>query len=94
MDLGIRGEIEPIASIEGGSIAERAGFHVGDRIVKMNGQPDFDPFRLPDLCFAEAGKPVTFRRWRAPGAQAADAIVRDAFGHARCDPALDAAGRC
>ena len=63
-------EIEPISGIRKDSPAETAGFRKGDRIVKVNGQDDFDPMRLPGLCFASAGKPMTFeverRRRRRP----------------------------
>ena len=53
-------EIEPISGIRKDSPAEKAGFRKGDRIVKVDGKDDFDPMRLPALCFANAGKPLTF----------------------------------
>ena len=61
-------EIEPISGIRKDSPAEAAGFRKGDRIVKVNGQGDFDPIRLPGLCFASAGKPMTFEVERDGGA--------------------------
>jgi regulator of sigma E protease len=60
LDFGLRLEIGPIDGIRKGSPAEKAGFRKGDRIVKVNGQDDFDPMRLPGKCFASAGKPLTF----------------------------------
>ena len=46
VDFGLRMEIEPISGIRKDSPAEKAGFRKGDRIVKVNGQDDFDPMRL------------------------------------------------
>ena len=59
VDFGFRLTIGPIASIQAGSPAEKAGFRKGDRIVKVDGQ-DFDPMRLPDLCYEHAGRAMTF----------------------------------
>jgi regulator of sigma E protease len=59
VDFGFRLEGEPISSVRRDSVAEKAGFRKGDRILKVNGE-DFDPMRLPGLCFASAGKPVAF----------------------------------
>jgi regulator of sigma E protease len=59
VDFGFRLTLEPISAIRGGSPAAAAGFRKGDRIVKVNGQ-DFDPMRLPTLCYESAGKPMTF----------------------------------
>ena len=59
--------IEPISGIRKDSPADKAGFRKGDRIVKVNGQDDFDPMRLPSLCFASAGKPMTFEVEREVG---------------------------
>jgi regulator of sigma E protease len=60
MDLGLRFPIEPIAAIQPGSIAEAAGFRVGDRIRSVDGHGDVDPLRLPDYCLDHAGKSVAF----------------------------------
>jgi regulator of sigma E protease len=57
--FGLRLAIEPIKSIRKDSPAEEAGFREGDLIVKFDGHDDFDPLRLPSLCFELAGKPVT-----------------------------------
>ena len=59
VDFGFRLTIGPIASIQAGSPAEKAGFRKGDRIVKVDDQ-DFDPMRLPDLCYQHAGRAMTF----------------------------------
>jgi regulator of sigma E protease len=68
VDYGLRMEIEPVSGIRKDSPAEAAGFRKGDRIVKVNGKGDLDPLRLPGLCFASAGKPMTFEVERAGGA--------------------------
>lgn len=60
VDLGIRLTIEPIASIQANSIAAKAGFQVGDRIIKVDGNADFDPMRLPELCFDRAEQTMSF----------------------------------
>jgi regulator of sigma E protease len=60
IDLGIRLTAGPITSIQAGSIADKAGFRVGDVIVKVDGSDDYDPMRLPEDLFARAGKPTTF----------------------------------
>ncbi len=60
VDFGFTLTIEPISSIQGGSIAERAGFRKGDRIVAIDGQTDFDPMRLPTIVQKSAGKAMTF----------------------------------
>jgi regulator of sigma E protease len=69
VDFGFRLEIQPITAVRKGSPAERAGFRKGDRIVKVDGRDDFDPMRLPTLCYQNAGKPMTFEVERTePGA--------------------------
>ena len=70
VDFGVRLTIEPIAAIREGSPADNAGFRKGDRIVRVDGRDDFDPMRLPSLCFQNAGKPMTFEVERPePGGQ-------------------------
>jgi regulator of sigma E protease len=59
VDFGFRLEMEPIASIQNGSPAERAGFLKGDRIVSVDGK-DFDPLQLPTRCYQHAGQTMTF----------------------------------
>ena len=60
VDFGARLTIEPISGIQQGSLADRAGFRMGDRIVKVDDKDDFDPMRLPSIVFDHAGKPMTF----------------------------------
>ena len=60
VDFGFRLAMEPIASIQSGSPADRAGFRKGDRIVKVNDNDDFDPMRLPTIVAENAGQPMTF----------------------------------
>src|SRR5207253_6657671 len=60
VSLGFRPTIGPIASIRGGSPAAEAGFRKGDLIVKVDGHEDFDPMRLPTLCYERAGQSVAF----------------------------------
>ena len=60
LTFGMRLTTGPVASIQAGSIAEKAGFKKGDRIVKVDGRDDFDPLRLPGDLFARAGKPTAF----------------------------------
>ncbi|MHC5542743.1 site-2 protease family protein, partial [Singulisphaera rosea] len=60
VDFGFRLAIEPITMIRPGSPAEKAGFHVGDRIVKFDGKDDFDPMRLPDYCDQRSGQTISF----------------------------------
>jgi regulator of sigma E protease len=77
MDLGFRVATEPISSIQKDSLGEKAGFRKGDRIVKVNGSADFDPMRLPSICFESAGKPMSFEveRAAADGSTTAETIV-------------------
>jgi regulator of sigma E protease len=60
MGLGLRASAGPVVSIQRGSIAEKADFRKGDRIVKVEGDGDFDPLRLPESLFDRAGKPTKF----------------------------------
>lgn len=60
LDFGFRLTIEPISSIRADSPAARAGFRVGDRIVKVLDDANFDPMRLPETCYDHAGQPMTF----------------------------------
>ena len=60
VDFGFRLAIEPIAGVRGGSPAEQAGFRKGDTILRVDGRDDFDPMRLPTLCYEHAGRPMTF----------------------------------
>lgn len=60
VDFGFRLTPEPISSIQANSPASKAGFQVGDLIVKVDGSSDFDPMRLPEICFDRAGQTMTF----------------------------------
>jgi len=60
VDLGFESVMGPIASIQANSIAEKAGFQVGDLVTKVDGNTDLNPLRLAEYCFDRAGKPVTF----------------------------------
>ncbi|WP_165227941.1 site-2 protease family protein [Aquisphaera insulae] len=68
VDFGFTLTTEPIAAIQKGSIADQAGFRIGDRIVQVDGRADFDPMRLPFDCARNAGKPMTFEVERGSGA--------------------------
>ncbi len=60
VDFGCTMQIEPVSGVRKDSPAEAAGLRKGDRIVKVNGSADFDPIRLPEICYASASKPMTF----------------------------------
>jgi len=60
VDFGLRLGVEPISGIRKDSPAEKAGFRKGDRLIKVDGQDDFDPVGLPGRCYEKAGKPMTF----------------------------------
>jgi regulator of sigma E protease len=74
VDFGFRLTIEPVSSFRAGSPAEKAGFRKGDRIVAVDGDNDFDPMRLPSLCYEKAGKEMTFEVERI-GSDKAPTIV-------------------
>jgi regulator of sigma E protease len=59
VDFGFRLKIEPIVALRNDSPAARAEFRKGDTIVKVDGE-DFDPMRLPSICYDKAGQPMTF----------------------------------
>jgi regulator of sigma E protease len=65
VDFGIRMTMEPVSGIRKDSPADLAGFRKGDRIVKVDGRDDFDPMRLPSLCYEHAGRPMTIEVERA-----------------------------
>ena len=60
VDFGMRFQIKGLAAVRKGSIADKAGFKKGDLILKINGDAEFDPIRLPSLVQENAGKPMTF----------------------------------
>ncbi len=59
VDFGIRLASGPVVALRPDSPAGKAGIVVGDRIVAVDGDKDFDPMRLPDLARDRAGKPMT-----------------------------------
>jgi regulator of sigma E protease len=65
VDFGLRLTAEPISAVQAGSIAEAAGFRAGDRILKVGDSDNFDPMRLPGICYQNAAKPMTFEVERA-----------------------------
>ncbi len=60
VDFGLRMTMGPVGAIQAGSPAEAAGFRPGDRIVEVDGDRNFDPMRLPTLCWANATRPMKF----------------------------------
>ncbi len=60
LTFGLRMTPGPVASIQKGSIADRAGFKKGDRIIKVEGSDTFDPMHLPGDLYGRAGKPTAF----------------------------------
>ena len=65
VDFGFRLTPGPIASIRPDSPASRAGLQVGDRIVSVAEQTDYDPMRLPDMARDHAGSPLVLAVQRA-----------------------------
>jgi regulator of sigma E protease len=62
---GLEMEMGPIVAVQQNSAAEKAGFQVGDRILKIDGAPAGDPMTLPDRLHDRAGESVTFTVRRA-----------------------------
>ncbi len=60
VNFGMRLTIEPISAVQAGSPADAAGFRPGDRIVKVDGDGEFDPMELPSRCHRRAGQAMTF----------------------------------
>ncbi len=70
VDLGIRLSMEPVLAVRRDSVAEKAGLRAGDHIKKVNGRDDFDPMRLPEMCYKAAGQSMTLEIERPiPGAE-------------------------
>lgn len=78
VDFGFRLTIEPVASIRAESPAAKAGFRPGDRILKVDGNADFDPMRLADLCYDHAGSPMTFEVERASAGAESKVVTLEA----------------
>src|SRR5205823_2531217 len=60
--MGASMQIGPVVAIRKGSPAEEAGFHVGDRIIEVNGEPVGDPLSLSQRLVAQAlsAEPIKF----------------------------------
>ena len=58
LDFGLRLTPGPIAAIRPESPAWKAGLKEGDRIERVDGNPDFDPMTLPDYARDHAGSPI------------------------------------
>lgn len=67
VDFGFRLGHQAINAIRPGSPAAKAGFQLGDRIIAVDGQLDFDPMKLPDYARERAGRPIEFRVQRGAG---------------------------
>ena len=65
MQLGLEMEIGPIVSIRKDSLAARAGFQVGDKLVSLEGAPIGDPVTLPQRLRALAGSALEFEVQRS-----------------------------
>ncbi len=57
--LGIVMAMQPIEAIQKGSPAEQAGFHVGDRLISVNGKDRIDPLRLEEVLRPLVGQEAT-----------------------------------
>ncbi len=77
LDFGLRMSPEPVGAVRAGSPAEKAGFRAGDRILKVDGDAEFDPMRLPDLCRRKAGQAMAFEveRTGADGGRKAQTLA-------------------
>ncbi len=54
VSFGFRLTPGPVAAIRNDSPAQRAGFRIGDRIISIDGNADFDPMRLPEDAYTHA----------------------------------------
>jgi regulator of sigma E protease len=67
VDFGFQLKIGPVQAVRPNSPASKAGFEVGDLIVKVDDH-DFNPLRLPTDLYDRAGEPVKFEISRpSPG---------------------------
>lgn len=77
LDFGLRMVPEPVGAVRAGSPADAAGFRAGDRILKVDGDAEFDPMHLPDLCRRKAGQAMAFEveRVAADGGRKTQALT-------------------
>ncbi len=73
--LGLVPVMGPIAAVQAGSPAEKAGFKAGDLIVAVNGQKPGDPLRLPDQMRKLAGSDVVITVHRGSGSTGSDVML-------------------
>ena len=59
-DLGLEMKIGPVTAIQDGSVAQSAGFKVGDELETFNGQPIGNPFTLSQRVGSLAGEALEF----------------------------------
>ena len=59
--IGASMQIGPIVAIRKGSPAEEAGFHVGDKIVEVNGEAVGDPLSLPQRLVPQDSSPEAIK---------------------------------
>jgi regulator of sigma E protease len=59
--IGASMQIGPILAIRKGSPAEEAGFHVGDKIVQIDGEPVGDPLSLPQRLVPQDPSPAAVK---------------------------------
>ncbi len=57
-DIGLAMEIGPVTALQVDSPAKTAGIQIGDKLLKVDGQPIGDPLRLPATLVKKAGKTV------------------------------------
>lgn len=74
-DLGLVMEMGEIAAIQAESPAAAAGFQIGDRINRFDGQAVGDPMTLPDRLRDRAGQRVTFSIGREGAKEPIDIAV-------------------
>jgi regulator of sigma E protease len=67
VSLGLRLTPGPIVAIREHSPASEAGFKEGDRILSVDGDPNFNPMRLPDLAYEHSGDALVFEVERPLG---------------------------